>query len=182
MDFDLEQLRLELEKCRWDTGTLRRNMATEKYNKKMISTTFGLTTRGRLNPSNRYREKAPYSHYYWTTSYTRNKHLVPIFNAIAEKYFPDHKWTCIQINKNYPIKPHKDHGNKGESIIVGFGAYSGGELVVEDKEEPSVYDIKNTFLKFNGSEYTHYVRPFEGERWSLVFYSPLEADEIIKKN
>jgi hypothetical protein len=39
--------------------------------------------------------------------------------------------------------------------------------MIEDIE----VDIKNNFYSFNGSELTHWVKPFKGDRYSLVFYN-----------
>ena len=53
----------------------------------------------------------------------------------SEKYVkPYISFTSIQVNKNYVCAPHKDTGNIGESYIVGFGDYSGGQLCIEDTD------------------------------------------------
>jgi hypothetical protein len=52
-----------------------------------------------------------------------------------------------------------------------LGDYSGGELVVEG--EPS--DIRYKTLQFDGWRQRHWTLPFEGERFSLVWFTPNEA-------
>ena len=82
-------------------------------------------------------------------------------------------FTSIQYNKNQQCKKHLDKNNVGESLIVGFGDYEGGELIIydEDGNNPVKHDIKNKPLKFNGSKYWHETAPFVGERYTLVFFN-----------
>ena len=54
------------------------------------------------------------------------------------------------------------------SLIVALGDYTGGELVVEG----DVNDIRYAPLEFNGWTQRHWTRPFEGERYSLVWFTP----------
>jgi len=86
-----------------------------------------------------------------------------IYNE-CKNLFPEHEFDCIMINKNFTCPPHKDKNNIGDSIIIGFGDYAGGELVIED--EP--VDIYWTPMIFNGHEKEHWVAPFVGERYSIV--------------
>mgnify|MGYP003657918929 FL=1 len=85
----------------------------------------------------------------------------------------DFKFTSIQYNKNQQAKKHIDKNNVGISTIIGLGDYTGGELIVYDKDgnNPVLHDIKNKPLKFNGSLYPHETAPFEGERFTLIYYS-----------
>ena len=54
---------------------------------------------------------------------------------------------------------------------MGFGSYSGGELIVYDKDDnPKYVDIKNKFYKFNGSQFYHQTAPFIGTRVTIVFF------------
>ena len=79
-------------------------------------------------------------------------------------------FTMIQLNKNLECPLHKDSKNAGYSMLVSIGDYEGGETVVEYPDNHTEYDIKNKFASFNGSRYTHWTKPFEGKRYSLVFY------------
>jgi hypothetical protein len=83
------------------------------------------------------------------------------------------KFTTIQYNKNQQTDKHKDAKNVGVSYIIGLGNYTGGELIVYDLEDKNSkkINIKNTFYKFNGSNHFHETAPFEGERYSLVFFN-----------
>lgn len=86
-----------------------------------------------------------------------------IYNE-CKKLFPDLMFDCIMINKNFECPPHKDKNNEGDSVIIGFGDYSGGELCIENE----VHDIYWTPLMFNGSQKLHWVLPWEGDRYSIV--------------
>lgn len=103
---------------------------------------------------------------------------------IAKKLPPDFPFTSIQVNQNYQTAPHKDKGNKNDSIIVGFGDYTGGDLVIEE----TPVDIKNTLVAFNGNLLVHSTKPWEGNRYSLVFHTvdrdfkELPLYEIVKSN
>lgn len=59
-------------------------------------------------------------------------------------------------------------GQSGTSLIVGLGDYTGGGLVVENKE----HDIRYQSMEFNGWKQRHWTLPFQGERFSLVWFTP----------
>ena len=81
---------------------------------------------------------------------------------------PDFTYTSIQVNENYQSLSHQDSGNRGESAIIGFGDYLEGDLQVEQES----VSIKYSLVFFDGSLYTHWTRPFSGNRYSLVFHTP----------
>ena len=54
------------------------------------------------------------------------------------------------------------------SMIVGLGDYSGGELMVEGSQ----HDIRYKAVEFDGWKLRHWTRPFRGERFSLVWFTP----------
>jgi hypothetical protein len=53
-------------------------------------------------------------------------------------------------------------------MIVGLGDYTGGELFVEGEK----FDISHTPLEFDGFRLRHWTAPFDGERFSLVWFTP----------
>lgn len=86
---------------------------------------------------------------------------------IAPMILPtDFSFDGIQVNENYQTAEHKDSGNRDESAIIGFGDYSGGDLIVED----APVSIKHRLIFFNGSLYRHSTAPYTGSRYSLVFF------------
>ena len=181
-----------LEQCKLYTGTVRKTMLKKGRGvfptKNQISATWGLTRRGQLYPTTNFREESPYYGWYYTKSYSDNPHLESVFKEYSDLHLPPRDkffWSQVQINKNFFTPAHKDSANQGNSIIVGLGAYTGGELAINKNGKVKLNDIRNKPLKFNGSKYTHWTEPFKGERWSLVFYthhSRSELKRLIKKN
>lgn len=77
----------------------------------------------------------------------------------------------ICVNKNLLCLPHNDN-NKGDSIIIGLGNYTGGRLILHHTDiDLEFIDIKNKPFKFNGKKIKHSTEPFEGDRWSIIFYT-----------
>ena len=73
----------------------------------------------------------------------------------------------IHVNHNVTCPKHLDGNNVGESILISFGDYTGGNIVVEDV----VYDAFCQPLKFNGSKMVHYnTDDLVGNKYSLVFF------------
>jgi hypothetical protein len=79
-------------------------------------------------------------------------------------------WCGVQVNQNYRCQAHKDVGNYGESYIVGFGAYTGGDLILWKNGKDIHHDIQYKPLLFNGSQITHSTQRWLGTRYSLVFF------------
>jgi tRNA U38,U39,U40 pseudouridine synthase TruA len=80
------------------------------------------------------------------------------------------------INCNAQFLPHVDSGRglgQSLSMIVGLGDYhrtggGGGELMVEGVS----HDIRYRPLEFDGWNMRHWTRPFSGQRFSLVWFTP----------
>lgn len=88
---------------------------------------------------------------------------------LANRILPaDFRWLSIQVNQNYLTTPHYDSGNRGDSAIIAFGDFTGGELVVSG----TPVSIKNRLVYFDGSIHLHSTLPFTGNRYSIVFHSP----------
>lgn len=94
------------------------------------------------------------------------KELYNFLLTFMEKYKPNFNYTTIQLNKNIISPPHIDKNNVGPSYIIALGNYTGGNLVIEGKE----VNIKDKLYKFNGTK-GHWVTPFSGTRYSLVFFT-----------
>ena len=91
--------------------------------------------------------------------------------AIAPARTPS---TMVAVNRRATFLPHTDAGagfGQSTSLIVGLGDYTGGELVVEG--EP--HHIRYAPLTFDGWRQRHWTLPFEGERFSLVYFTPQAA-------
>ena len=75
------------------------------------------------------------------------------------------------VNCNAEFTPHVDSGTgAGQtlSMIVGLGNYTGGGLYVEGE----LLDIRFKPVEFDGWSLRHWTERFEGERFSLVWFTP----------
>lgn len=162
------------------SGTRRKQMYRKGHSipepKDSFSITYGYTNLGYISKEKYRKEVQGIKNLYETTLMTHHPELKTIFQDLCDT-FCDEKIAVdqVQINKNWQSPPHRDSGNVGESWIIGLGDYEGGETVVEYPSKHIEYDIKNTFVKFNGSRYTHWTKPYEGKRYSLVFYKHSKA-------
>jgi len=92
--------------------------------------------------------------------------------------------TAINLNCNYAGKRHRDGNNEGPSVIRAFGKFKGGRLryFPKDTERPRpdvaslnardavTLNLAKDTSVFDGNR-AHEVEPFEGERYSLVFFT-----------
>ena len=88
----------------------------------------------------------------------------------ARKYV-DIPWTSITVNQNYRSLPHRDKGNQGESFLVAFGSYEGGDLLIHEGDLSGAHNIWCNPIKTDFSKVLHSVDTFTGTRYSLVFYT-----------
>ena len=163
------------------SGTRRKLMYRkghgEREPKNSFSITYGYCNNGYLSKEKYRKEVQGVKNLYETTLLTHHPELKTIFQQLCDLYCDEEiKVDQVQINKNWQSPPHRDSGNVGESWIIGLGDYEGGETVVEYPKEHIEYNIKNTFVKFNGSKYIHWTKPYEGTRYSLVFYKHSKAN------
>ncbi|KAJ8600017.1 hypothetical protein CTAYLR_001861 [Chrysophaeum taylorii] len=83
--------------------------------------------------------------------------------------------TCA-VNSRAAFQPHVDSGTgagQSLSLVVGLGDYEGGELVIEG----TPFDIRYKPLAFDGWRQRHWTLPFEGERFSLVFFTATQRQK-----
>tara|TARA_R110002110_G_scaffold409132_1_gene631212 strand:+ start:2707 stop:4005 length:1299 start_codon:yes stop_codon:yes gene_type:complete len=85
----------------------------------------------------------------------------------VQKLYPHFKYTNITLNNNLQCLPHKDALNVGDSLIFGFGDYTGGALNVEGTS----HDIYKKPFIFDGYKEKHWVEKFAGDRWTCVLYN-----------
>ena len=100
----------------------------------------------------------------------KRPYLYALLEKFAATYVPV-EWDAVTVNQNFSCAPHKDRGNDGLSYILAFGDFWGGRLKIHDHPDLSgSYTINLKPLLFNGSALTHSVEPFQGDRYSLVYY------------
>ena len=101
-------------------------------------------------------------------------------NSPSAQYpFP---FTSISVNYDYGAKAHRDGNNLGVSLTKSFGDFAGGQLLYwgEDdglslveklrEQDARSIDTRHGMLLFDGRR-AHAVAPFQGERYSLVFFT-----------
>ena len=102
---------------------------------------------------------------------TKFPELTAAVFQLQENIVDDFTSSHCAINSCAQFTPHVDSGRgSGQSLstIVGLGDYKSGELVVEGE----VCDICYQPLQFDGWKLRHWTRPFSGERFSLVWFTP----------
>lgn len=85
--------------------------------------------------------------------------------------------SAVAVNQHACFRPHVDSGagaGQGRSLIVGLGDYRGGELVVEGQG----MNVRYAPLLFDGWQQRHWTRPFLGERFSLVWFTPKGCEGV----
>ena len=93
--------------------------------------------------------------------------------------------TTITINSAYAGKLHRDANNLGPSFVKAFGCCTGGALGYYQKDPgrrmdlkmvdsacgpPEILDLHSNLILMDGTK-AHYVQPFEGERFSVVWFT-----------
>ena len=129
----------------------------------------GWTWRGKMSET-KCREWCSEKKKYKTKLMAERPDIMEMLEQFRNQWFPSYEFDSAQLNRNYKIPPHKDTGNIGDSVIVCAGDYDGGELVVVVDEKHISFHPNKMPVVFNGSKHTHYVREFEGLRYSVVFF------------
>ena len=107
---------------------------------------------------------------YLTQLKAQHPYLEEYFQEFRDLHFPNFEFTQVMINKNFPVKKHKDSKNVGLSTLITFGDYQGGKTRVYTEDKIIDYDSNCNPVQFNGSIYEHEVLPYTGERYALVFF------------
>lgn len=150
---------------------------------KPITCKYGTTFRQKIG--NDIRPYDPVNKGYFTKARIDNPELMDVFNEYRDLYFPGFIFTDITINYMPPgamMAPHYDRTNVGDSILVGFGDYTGGDTFIQNEDDRNYtgWDIRRQTLKFNGAMRHHFVSSVSsGERYSLVFYNG--KNKVYKK-
>ena len=158
------------------SGTERRKML--KTPKGTGSMLYGYTWRSYLSKTKN-RTQSKYIGLYNTKCKDLYPQLEPIFQEFASLYFPNFNYIQVQCNFNFQCPAHTDSLNIGESVLCAFGDYTGGLTVVEKDDEIIHLNPREQPVMFNGSKYRHYVEPFKGDRYSLVFYNNLKDKQLL---
>ena len=102
--------------------------------------------------------------------------------ALVREMLPDAGITELCLNKCDPARPmaaHRDGKNSSDlSYIALFGYFTGGALCLEDGRR---FEKPGTWFDFDGRNLTHWVEPFEGERYSVVAYARKHPARVPKR-
>ena len=163
------------------SGTHRNNMV---YVPKKVggSALFGQTWKGYLTPTRNKTKSKRFKGLFDTKLVDNHPEMIGVFKEFADIYFPDFEYTQITINKNFPAPAHTDSSNTGVSYLCCFGDYTGGLTAVDyggrDRANVKKENARLGPVSFDGSKYCHWVEPFEGNRYSLVFYNNIKNCKI----
>ena len=89
------------------------------------------------------------------------------FEIAAGTLLPSFTWTSLQINSNTTADWHVDSCNKGLSVMIVLGNFTGGEFEVEGS---SKLQLSGKAVLFDGRQ-KHRSHKFEGERWSIIAFT-----------
>jgi hypothetical protein len=147
---------------------------TYQYDNRKNNTKGHSTRTGTINQKNARQTsfgKIYYQGIYKSSASTlRYPHILKFFKKFIKSHCPTFKFKSVYVNKNTICNKHLDSGNTGESLLVGFGKYTGGKTILYINNKPTKFHIKTTSLIFNGSEIEHKSEKFKGTRYSLVFF------------
>ena len=121
------------------------------------SQAFGLVNRRCLAPD--------YSRQNWKRPY-----LYHLLIDFADKYV-DVSYNAMTLNQNYRANKHYDKHNSGNSFLVAFGSYTGGELLIHEGDLSGSHNIWCKPIRADFSKILHSVEHFVGDRFSLVYYN-----------
>lgn len=96
--------------------------------------------------------------------------LYKLLLDFGQKYCPL-PFSAITVNQNYRADPHRDKNNRGNSFIVGFGEYTRGRLLIHEGDLSGSHNIRYRPIIYDFSKHLHSVEEFDGERFSLVYYT-----------
>ena len=91
---------------------------------------------------------------------------------LINSIFPDFTYTSIQVNHNGIMNYHTDNNNMGDTVILSFGEYTGGNLVIKMDGIETEYDMNCCAVRFNASSIPHKVNnDLIGNKYSLVYFT-----------
>jgi|688.fasta_scaffold124793_4 hypothetical protein len=124
-----------------------------------ITQAFGLVNKRSMPPD--------YSRQCWLRPY-----LFKLLLEFGDQYVPrEVAWNAITVNQNYKADKHRDKNNKGNSFLVAFGDYHKGRLLIHEGDLSGAHNIQYRPIVTDFSKVLHSVEDFDGERFSLVYYT-----------
>jgi len=114
--------------------------------------------------------------------YTNNRKYSKLYNAgrsLIKNYFPKWQWNQMYLHFNREVGKHKDKGSIDKLVlIISFGNYEGGELVIiDEKGEEHIFNGKNKINMVEAVKYEHYIKPIKVEGNNCKFSFCLAYNE-----
>ena len=102
----------------------------------------------------------------------KHQMLMALAAMYIKEYDPSFAYTSIQFSKCVKTPKHRDRNNVGKSVIVAFGDYTGGGLIIYDEDGGEhTHDIYHKPLVFNANQYYHRTEDFVGTRYTITWFS-----------
>jgi len=93
-------------------------------------------------------------------------------NTIIKQIYPDFTYTTIQVNHNGVIDYHTDTNNLGDTVILSFGEYTGGNLIIKNNNIEIEYNMNCNSIRFDASLVLHKVNnDIIGNKFSLIYFT-----------
>jgi len=110
-------------------------------------------------------------------SCSNNTRYAELYNALKDlgDQIVPFTYDAITINQNTVMGPHKDKGNLGSSLLITLGNYTGGSFILEGVPQNTLYNP----IVFNGDEKEHWAEPFEGTRFSVIYFKITIPDKFL---
>ena len=89
---------------------------------------------------------------------------------LAEGEALGYKFSSVQVNLNFPGKPHRDRSDPNHRWCCSLGEFAGGRLCWREGDVEYKRSTRNMWTKLDG-RHLHWVEPYEGVRYSLVLFS-----------
>ena len=89
------------------------------------------------------------------------------------------EWGSLQINKDSVSKPHKDKNNRGPSMVILLGSFTGGAFRMSDNSCSA--DKSGTAVVIDGTK-EHFSEPFRGSRYSIVAFLHTSTAELSDRD
>jgi len=104
--------------------------------------------------------------------------LAQLLCEFVRRERPGFTFTSIQVNKDYASALHVDKNDAGCSLIIGLGAYSGGQLWVDDGSRLGrCLELNGRWHSLDGNR-PHQVLPFRGRRYTLIYFSRMRGGDV----
>eukprot|EP01063_Lacrimia_lanifica_P002501 TRINITY_DN11319_c0_g1_i1.p1 TRINITY_DN11319_c0_g1~~TRINITY_DN11319_c0_g1_i1.p1 ORF type:complete len:452 (+),score=45.79 TRINITY_DN11319_c0_g1_i1:75-1430(+) len=107
----------------------------------------------------------------------RHQALWTLAEKVVEEVDPSFatQYTAVAFTDNFTGSPHIDTQNIGPFYGIALGEFTGGELCVESSPtEVTCIDTRQRLAKVDGRN-PHWVAPFTGQRFSVIFYQTIGA-------